>query len=951
MDEFQPCLPSVSALSGRSRWVGREAELVVLHGLLGLLGRGVGGCALVEGPPGIGKSSLVSEAVRSAGAEVLVLRGSADEFCVSLPFQLITEALRPVREVAPVPAAGSLWGAGARDPLAAGVQEALARVERACAVQPVVLVASDLQWADEASLTVLGSLVRLTAQLPLLLVAELTTGSKREEVHQLRRAINSAGAEAITLGPLEPEQTVLLAETFLGRRLSSGLRQLTSETGGNPLYVRELTAAMVREQRIDVRGGCAHLVSGGAKRLPGSLGAAIADRVGHMAKDTLEVLRAASMLGTSFEPGELAAVVGWPVERIVEALHEATATGVLSDTVSAAEFHAPLLRQALYESMPTAIRALRHRQTAQALSEGGWPAERVAAHLAAAESTPDEWTLSWLAASGTALLYRVPELARELLQRATASLARDDERREPLKAVLAMAAFLRGKLEECEAIATRVLEHTEDRERVGEMTWILAYSLMHQARHSEALEVVTAVRGRWGLPRVWEARLCALHGMLLNVAPYSGESEGPAMPVLRNAMELGRSMGDAQTIAYSANAMHGCMLRRHMYDAAQRFLEEGLTAAGGDPHLTDIRLLLLCNSLNYWRKRDRIDKVQEAIRQARKLATEAGTARLGSVLVSTAEIGYTLGTWDDVLADLEAVGEMPDRYASISGYGVAALIWAQRGELAAAREYLDKIGDPEQMDPSAWEVSDHQWGARLVIADATGNRDEALATIRRILTDEFQGTVEKAHSLLTRSVRIALRLSERDLAADLVATAHRSAHEDHRAEVREVALQCQGLFASDPGTLREALGYFRGASWVVDAAACAEDLSIVLAVAGDTEAAKAAMREAAEGYLALGAAGELDRADARWREVGLRRGAQGSRKRPSSGWESLTPTEQRVAALVAEGLSNPDIGERLYSSRRTVQTHLTHILAKLGLRSRNEVAQAIPERPQSQAVS
>ena len=71
---------------------------------------------------------------------------------------------------------------------------------------------------------------------------------------------------------------------------------------------------------------------------------------------------------------------------------------------------------------------------------------------------------------------------------------------------------------------------------------------------------------------------------------------------------------------------------------------------------------------------------------------------------------------------------------------------------------------------------------------------------------------------------------------------------------------------------------------------------------------------------------------------------RGERKRPSTGWASLTPSELQVVGLVAEGLSNPLIGERLFVSRRTVQTHLKHVFAKLGVTSRAELASKATRR-------
>jgi DNA-binding CsgD family transcriptional regulator len=85
------------------------------------------------------------------------------------------------------------------------------------------------------------------------------------------------------------------------------------------------------------------------------------------------------------------------------------------------------------------------------------------------------------------------------------------------------------------------------------------------------------------------------------------------------------------------------------------------------------------------------------------------------------------------------------------------------------------------------------------------------------------------------------------------------------------------------------------------------------------------------------------RVDAALRTLGVRKGRRGSRQRPQQGWESLTPTEGTVADLVAEGLSNPQIAERLFVSRRTVQTHVAHIFTKLDIGSRAQLAALVAE--------
>ncbi len=120
----------------------------------------------------------------------------------------------------------------------------------------------------------------------------------------------------------------------------------------------------------------------------------------------------------------------------------------------------------------------------------------------------------------------------------------------------------------------------------------------------------------------------------------------------------------------------------------------------------------------------------------------------------------------------------------------------------------------------------------------------------------------------------------------------------------------------------------------------------MLAGDGAVDSAATLFDEALTTFERLGAVRDVARAEARLRELGIRRGRRGSRKRPALGWQSLTPTEQSIVDLVAEGLSNPQIGERLYVSRRTVQTHLSHVFAKLAISSRTQLAAEVSrQRP------
>jgi DNA-binding CsgD family transcriptional regulator len=158
------------------------------------------------------------------------------------------------------------------------------------------------------------------------------------------------------------------------------------------------------------------------------------------------------------------------------------------------------------------------------------------------------------------------------------------------------------------------------------------------------------------------------------------------------------------------------------------------------------------------------------------------------------------------------------------------------------------------------------------------------------------------------------------------------------------ALRCRGLADDDPGALQASVAaHGRGSRPLRLAMAC-EDAGRSLARHGQAERARPLLDRAAGGYERLGAARGLARAEAALREAGGRRGRRGSRGRPRSGWDSLTPTEHSIADLVAEGLSNPQIGERLYISSRTVQTHLAHVFAKLDISARAQLAVEVTRR-------
>jgi DNA-binding CsgD family transcriptional regulator len=160
-----------------------------------------------------------------------------------------------------------------------------------------------------------------------------------------------------------------------------------------------------------------------------------------------------------------------------------------------------------------------------------------------------------------------------------------------------------------------------------------------------------------------------------------------------------------------------------------------------------------------------------------------------------------------------------------------------------------------------------------------------------------------------------------------------------------VAQWCRGLLDSgDAGSVEQAGGRLHDLGLVLEAGNAFEDAAVLLARAGQAALARTALARALDHYGQLGAAWDARRAVATVRPFGIRMGVRGLRRRPQVGWLSLTDMELQVARLVAGGYSNPSIAAQLFLSRRTVESHVSHILAKLQISSRREVAELATSR-------
>jgi DNA-binding CsgD family transcriptional regulator len=924
--------------------VGRDSEMALLTGLLREVARGRGSSVLIEGEPGIGKSALVRAAVAGAPeAGCQVFWGAGDELGQALPLLPFLDGLR-VREPSVNPRQntivrllrGEVAADRGADVPAVLAEQLLALVAEQCAVRPTVLVTDDLQWADQASITLWGRLARSARQVPLLLVGMMRPAPQRDDLLALRRAVDDDARLQLT--GLTGAAVADLVAALAGGRPDGHLRRLADGAAGNPLYLTELVAALARSSSLTITAaGAAELASDSA---PSSLSAAIADRLGFVAGPVREVLRAAALLGTDFAVPDLAVVLGRSVADLIPAVDEACAVGVLAESGHGLGFRHPLIRAALYDDIPAPMRAAWHRDAGRALAEAGAPPDRVARQMLRAVGGPgdaaepmDEWMLDWLARTADLLVGQAPGVAAELLARAVASSPADSAQYGWLASRLADALYRIGDRAEAEQVANRALEHAAEPDLLVDLHWTLALCRMLAGESAESLATLDRALASPGISARHRARLLVVaartHFNLGEVETAGGVATG----ALAAASEAGDNwaMGWALLMMALVTSVRG-----RMTDALPLF-DRALAVTQADPALTDLRLLLQINKAVTLGNLDRYEEALAAAGQARHLADQVGTAiRLAQAHGALGQLLFQTGRWDDALAEVEIVHEdLKEPAGACCDLGIAAVISFHRGEVGAARGHLAAAA------PHAERLG-HRLITSLALARSLDcEHDGALPEALAALTDAFDGSteeVEEIEDLLPDAVRLAAQADDLGTAQALADRAAALAAESEIPHRQANALYCCGLLDRDAPRLLAAAERYDDAGRPLLRAKALEAAAERFVDADDRGQAREAFTLAVEVYTSLGAAADVARLQATFRAHGIRRGPHAKHRRARSGWDSLTATEIKIAAFVEEGLSNPEIAARLLLSRRTVATHVSHILKKLDVHSRIDIA-------------
>jgi DNA-binding CsgD family transcriptional regulator len=932
------------------QWVGRGQELAIVRAGVEALGRGEGAVVWVEGEPGIGKSSLVAEALAAGSAPGWDIGwGVAGKLTERLPLRVMLDCLQVRPSSLDPPRAHAadrlrslrqgLFADG--DASVIGIEVLVTLVDELCAAAPTVIVLDDLQWADDASLIVWHQLAASIDQLRLLLIGTCRPTPRRAEVRELRAAVVRRGGAVVTLGPLTDTDVTALVTAMLGAQPGDALRQLTALAAGNPLYVRELVDAMVREQALAIRPATAE-VSVTRERLPASLAAVLTDRLSSVSADTAQMLRTAALLGGRFAVTDLAVVLRKPASELAADVEEAVAAGILIGSDPDLAFRHLLIQQALYESMPAALRTALHAEAARELAAAGADALSVAQQLSAANRPGEAWVRKWLIEFGPALATRAPQLGAEILRRELDETPRGDEAWDGLLASLVWALLAAGSYEEAATQGSRALTVMTDPVRRAETYWVLTRAQVSAGRNDDAITTMRQALAA-GLPGEWRARMLALLAMLQRAA--TGDLDAADATAIQ-ALTAAEEAGDAFATAHALTDLWLTRSIRRDHASALDYIDRALRVLGDDPGHADLRSFALDDRIFTLQNLDRWPQAELTLRRAREASQRSGNPDRAT-WVTAAVLRYWLGQWDDALAELgpddtDAPGLtysfLRERWSALLLHGVSALIAGRRDERTVADQQLRQgLALPIQTVPDR-ENQDFLIAAHALALEQRGETHQAMLRLAAMLPRR-DGEMTLIHQWLPDLVRLALAAGDRQMAqAATQACQAEAAAETHPARATVASLRCHGLLESDPGPLREAVAHYRALGPAVELPAALEDLAVVQARSGQEEDARTALNEAVSLYEGLQAHWDIRRAEGRLRPHGIRRGVRGRRgQRAAFGWDALTPTEVKIAAMVARGHSTSDIARGMFLSRRTVQTYISRILAKLGVKGRVDI--------------
>jgi DNA-binding CsgD family transcriptional regulator/tetratricopeptide (TPR) repeat protein len=909
--------------------IGRDAGLARLRGLVDPVPQ-ASQVLLVTGEAGMGKTVLLDDAAgraRLAGMRVLSVTGRESES--RLAFAGLHQLLRPVLSSAaglPGRQAQALMGAlglsadpGAPDPLLTGVA-VLTLLSDLSERSPVLVVADDAHWLDRSSLDALafaGS--RLDAEPVVLLVG--VRG-------QAPPPGFDRGFPELHLEPLSADDAGLLLDGQPRPPRGRARAQVLAQAAGNPMALTELAKVIADDPAASRRWAAEPLPPGDR------LTAVINSRFAALP----EPARAALLLAAVADGPDLSAATMAVSGPGAQTLMPAEQLGLVKVDRTGLQFSHPLVRSAIYHSAPFAQRAAAHRELASALHD---QPDRRAWHLAAAALNPDEHVASLLEATATQAQRRGGATAAALAMERAAELSPDPEDQARRLVAAASAAVSTGQADWVQDLATRALAVTADpglrltaRRDAG---WVLAYS----GRPSAALPALISVAEEASRDQpalAWDALADAATVVYHWGAPASCQAVSRVLGILENQGHPSAGHGPRAEAGPDRLWIRACIdpfgsrseLVRCLRQISRSPLEEpALWRIGSAAWLLDESDLA-------------ITLLQDAMQRLRAPGTQ-GTSGPGLTALGWAFIDT--GRWDEAqeaaaeAADLAEANQM-DLVAAAADL-IAATVLAIRADSGAARRHADRALANADLAESGL-IAARARRALGIAALADGSHLLAFTQLRQLFSEDG-APVHNIFSYLGVAdiAAAAVRADRRMEGQDLVerALSHLSGTGSPRLE--QLIARARGVLAGPGGAeahFATALADPAGDQWPFEQAQLRLDYAEWLRRRRRINDAKPVLTEALGTFRRLRARSWAQRAEAELRACGV--AVAGAPGEPDALWE-LTPQQRQIVRLASNGLTNRQIGDRLFLSPRTVSSHLYRSYPKLGVAGRHQLRDVI----------
>ena len=827
------------------------------------------------------------------------------------------------------------------------LQDLQAMLERAALRGPLLISLDDLHWADTGTAAALRALPVRLADMPIAWLLALRADQGSAQLRDALEHLTQSGGERIVLGPLDEPAVAQVAADVMDAEPDDALLDLVKDAQGSPFVLTELLSGLRDEDLVRVVAGQAELVEA---RLPRRVAFTMRERLRGISAPAREAAMVAASLGRRFSFADLAKLLDRSPATLLGPVEELIDCGMVVESGDRLSFRHDVTREAVRESVPVSARRALDRHAAEVLVAAGAAPVEVAAQIAASAEPGDDEAISILLRAGEALASTDPGAGADLSHRALELAPRDHTLRGPLLAQTAVLLHSAGRVDEAREFADTNLRDALPAEQEAEVLLGIAgmFRIPPDAR-------AAAGRQALALPRlashVRAQHLAALYHNLL----VAGRSE-EARAIRDETAAAVDASGDANSAFAFALADSVIAYVDGRYQDALD-MTEAAARAGIDT--TDWARDRLARE---WRCETRtvLDHVDESLHLAAESIAAAQRDRNGWAIrifeIWRGRQLHQLGRLDDAAAILDGQfsPETADRFiGTLDAAGIGALgrVALHRGDgrlqqrTARLARGLLEDATPNYRRQAAWLLA--------LQAMASGDPEAAHGWLCALGDDQRTAILPLFPVDVTdepQLVRIALATGDGELAEVAVAQAERRAqHNPSVATIVATAAHARGLLRANIDDLRCAVGLFSTGPRPLARASALEDLGVARARAGDGEAAIGALDEALVLYAEAGADWDASRVRSRLRDRGVRRRLV-TRTRAAAGWEAMTDSELAVARLVAEGLTNREVAERLFVSPHTVSSHLRSVFVKLDINSRLALARIAAEHESATAA-